>query len=366
MFANKLKYFDWPFFAAIIILSMVGLMMVYSTGLAGTLERNLWLKQTAALSLGLAGLFFFGTLDYRVFKKRSTWLYLLSLALLVGLLFFGLEVKGSARWFNLGLINFQPAEFSKLALIIVLAKFIQGRGLLLQKFRYVAWSFVYVLIPVVLVMLQPDFGSALIHVAIWFGLLLLSPMPRRYLLYLAVGFVVIAILAWQFILIDYQKDRIHSFLDPTADPLGRGYNVLQSTVAIGSGGFFGTGLARGLQSQLRFLPERQTDFIFASTVEELGLFGGGLVLILLAFVLWRLLRVVKFSRDRFGTLVAGGIFFMFLTQISVNVGMNLGLLPVTGITLPFLSYGGSSLVINFWLIGIAQNIWSQTAPVRGG
>lgn len=359
-----LKRFDLLFFASTLILSVVGIMMIYSTGLSGSGENTLWLRQLAYLALGLGGLIILGTIDYRFFKKNSSVIYVLSILLLVGVLVVGQEIRGSKRWFELGLINFQPAEFSKLALIVLLAKLLQVKRASLHQFRYVVFSFGYVLVPAGLVILQPDLGSAAVHVAVWAGMLFTSPMPRKYLLYLFVVFVVISVAAWQFFLADYQKDRLQTFLDPTADPRGTGYNVIQSMVAVGSGGLFGHGLARGLQSQLRFLPERQTDFIFASTVEELGLVGGALVLVFLFFICARILKIMRQAQDSFGMYLASGIFFLFLTQITVNIGMNLGLLPVTGITLPFLSYGGSSLVTTFLSVGIIESIARHSSPVR--
>lgn len=358
------KHFDWIFFAATLVLSAIGIMMIYSTGLAGAGKSSLWIRQNMFLVIGLAGMFFFSSLDYRFLRKTSSLIYIFSIILLVGVLFVGHSARGSVRWFTVGPVNFQPAELSKLALIIILAKYFQAREPYLQKFRYVAWSFVYAAIPLGLIMLQPDLGSALVHLGIWGGMLLLAQIPKRFFLYLFIIFTAVSVLAWQFALADYQKARLHSFIDPTADPLGRGYNVIQSIVAVGSGGVFGRGLARGLQSQLKFLPERQTDFIFASTVEELGFAGGILVLVFFAVVLLRILRFVKRSSDSFGGYLAAGIFFLFLIQIAVNIGMNLGLLPVTGITLPFLSYGGSSLVITFWLVGLVQSLSIHSTPVR--
>lgn len=359
-----LKNFDWVFFGAILALSAVGVMMIYSTGLAGPAEKGLWLRQLAAMGLGLAGMFFLSSLDYRFFRKSSVALYLFSLALLVLVLLAGQDIRGSRRWFSAGPVNFQPAELSKLALIIILAKYFQVRAPFLRKFRYVLLSFLYAALPAALIMLQPDLGSALVHVGIWGGMLLAASIPKRFLVYLLLLFVMSAGIAWQFALADYQKDRIHTFLDPTADPLGRGYNVIQSMVAVGSGGLFGRGLTRGLQSQLKFLPERQTDFIFASTVEELGFFGGILVLIFFAVILLRILRQARRSADSFGSMLAVGAFSLLLVQITVNVGMNLGLLPVTGITLPFLSYGGSSLLISFLLAGLIQSLSIHSTPVR--
>jgi len=358
------KYFDWLLLTGVIVVSLLGLMMVYSTGLAGSVESNLWITQAVALVIGLLGLFFFSSLDYHYFKKGAMAFYFLAIVLLVAVLFLGSPIRGSVRWFNLGVLNFQPAEFSKFALVLVLARYFSLSGGLLKRFRFVLGSLAFTVVPMGLIIFQPDLGSAAVHGLLWLGLLSVSAMPRRFFLHLLVIFLIISAVSWQFFLHDYQKDRVQSFLDPTADPLGRGYNVIQSIVAIGSGGVAGQGLARGLQSQLRFLPERQTDFIFASTVEELGAVGGGLLIILFLFIFYRMLRVVRGARDSFGTYLSVGIFFLFFTQTLVNIGMNLGLLPVTGITLPFLSYGGSSLVISFWLIGIMMNVNRGSVPVR--
>ena len=359
-----LKNFDWPLLAGVLLLTIVGVMMIYSTGLADTGSSGLWVRQILALCFGMVGLFFFASLDYRFLRKNGMVMWVLSLLLLGGLFLFGAEIRSSHRWYNLWLFNFQPSEFAKLALIIFLAKFFQEKKPFLVKFPYLLWSLIFVILPVALIIVQPDLGSGAVLIAIWLGMLILAKPPRRFFLYLMVSFLVLAAVSWQFFLADYQKDRLKTFLDPTADPLGRGYNVIQSIVAVGSGGVYGRGLARGLQSQLRFLPERQTDFIFASTVEELGLLGGVLVVVLFVFVMFRLLRIMNRSQDLFGMYLAGGIFFLVLTQFVVNVGMNLGLLPVTGITLPFLSYGGSSLVTMLWLIGIALSISRYSAPVR--
>ncbi len=361
---SKLKYFDWFLFAGIVLLSLVGLMMIYSTGLAGIAESTLWTKQLAALALGFFALFFFSSQDYQFLRKGSSFVYLVSIALLLAVLFFGQEIRGARRWFDLGFVNFQAAEFSKFALIILLAKYFQVRQAVLARFGYVLLSFLYVLPLIVLIMFQPDLGSAVAHLVIWVGLLFVSPMPRRFFLYLLVIFLIVAAFAWQFFLAGYQKDRIYSFLDPTADPLGHGYNVIQSVVAVGSGGVWGTGLARGLQSQLKFLPERQTDFIFASTAEELGLVGGGLVLLFLGFSLLRMGKILRGARDYFGVYLVAGVWFLLITQSVINIGMNLGLLPVTGVTLPFLSYGGSSLVVMLSLIGIVESVARHSIPVR--
>ena len=363
-----MKSFDWPLFAAALVLALLGIMMIYSTGLSQSsgLESGLWVRQAVFLLAGLLVFFFFATLDYHNLQKASSIFYLLALLLLVLVLVWGREIRGSARWFSLGFFNFQPAEFAKLALMILLAKYFQKEGGLMRRFRNVTGSFVYAVAPAALVAAQPDLGSAALLISIWAGFLILSPMPRRFFFYLLIIFLALSALSWQFFLHDYQKDRVRSFLEPTADPQGRGYNVIQSIVAVGSGGWTGQGLARGLQSQLRFLPERQTDFIFASTVEELGFVGGAAVIGLFAFILMRGARIFRQARDGFGAYLSGGITFLFFVQIAVNAGMNMGLLPVTGITLPLLSYGGSSLLVSFASLGILENIARHTAAVRFG
>lgn len=322
------------------------------------------IKQSIALGGGILGYMVLSRIDYRFWRQNGNFFYIGSILLLAGVLWLGQDIRGSQRWFDFGFFSFQPAELSKLALIIFLAKFFSLNQHLLAKFRYVAGSFLYVLLPVALVAREPDLGSAVLHVIIWLGMLTVSPMPRRYFLYLLVIFLLLGSLAWEFSLVPYQKDRILTFLHPADDPLGRGYNVIQSIVAVGSGGPWGRGLARGFQSQLRFLPERQTDFMFASTVEELGFLGGSLVILVFLMLLFRFSRVILKAYDYFGVYLAAGIFFLILTQSVVNIGMNLGLLPVTGIVLPFLSYGGSSILMTFLLLGILQNIIKNSAPVR--
>ena len=356
---GSLKNFDWILLAAVGILTALGVMMIYSTGftptgLAG--ERALWIRQIVFFAIGFVGLAAFSFLNYRFWLRAATPLYFFTLFLLLAVLVFGQEIRGSTRWFTLGPVNFQPAELAKLAMIVVLAKYFQASGALLKNFRFVLVSLLLVALPAALIMLEPDLGSALVLFGIWVGLLVVAAVSWRHILYLFLIFALVSGVGWQFFLADYQKDRVATFLDPTADPQGRGYNVIQSMVAVGSGGVWGHGLTRGLQSQLRFLPERQTDFIFAGAVEELGLVGGGFVLLLFAVVVFRILRIMRRCPDGFGRFLAAGIFCVLLIQLAVNVGMNLGLLPVTGITLPFMSYGGTSLIVDLAAIGILQSI----------
>jgi rod shape determining protein RodA len=213
------------------------------------------------------------------------------------------------------------------------------------------------LVPFTLVLMQPDLGSALVYLVMWLGLLLFSGIKRVYSLILVVSGILVSWGAWAFALKDYQKNRIISFLNPAADPLGSGYNVIQSKIAVGSGGLFGRGLGHGSQSQLRFLPEQHTDFIFAVLTEELGFLGGFLLLFLFLILFVRMIKAGKFSRDEFGIILAIGAVIIFTFQIFTNVGMNIGILPVTGIPLPLVSYGGSALLIFLMLIGLIESVF---------
>src|SRR3989338_5034256 len=213
----------------------------------------------------------------------------------------------------------------------------------------------YVLIPLGLIVIQPDLGTALVIFFTWAGMLMLSKVKKTHLLWLFLAFLIAAILAWSSVLHDYQKQRIHTFLNPTADPQGQGYNVLQSIIAVGSGQYLGRGVGRGLQSQLKFLPERQTDFIFASLAEELGFIGSMFVIGLFFVLLLRMITVMKSARDDFGMFLVLGVFMMILFEVTVNVGMNIGLLPITGIPLPLVSYGGSSLLGTFLSLGLVES-----------
>ena len=223
---------------------------------------------------------------------------------------------------------------------------------------------VYVGIPAGLILIEPDLGSSIVLLGTWFAMLLFSPMKKKQLIILIGVLILLLAASWSFVLHDYQRQRVYTFINPAADPQGSGYNAIQSIIAVGSGGLWGRGLGRGFQSQLKFLPERQTDFIFASTAEELGLLGSMVVLGLFFLIFYRLIRVIKTARDNFGMYLSLGIFFMFFIKVLINIGMNIGILPVTGIPLPLLSYGGSSLITSFLALGIVQSIVARRKAVK--
>lgn len=361
---SNLLYFDIYIFGSSLLLLILGCLMIYST----TLENpsNLLPRQVIFALLGFAGLFILAFFDYRKLKSNTWWLYLIVIISLASVWFLGRNIRGSTRWIDLGIFRLQPAEFAKLVMVVIMAKFLDDSGEKIKDWRYLFLSAVYVVIPAALILIEPDLGSALVVFFTWFGMILFSKMNKKHLAVLLLCAIALSSLAWFALMAPYQKDRIYVFLDPNKDPHGRGYNVLQSIIAVGSGSISGRGVGRGLQSQLKFLPERQTDFIFASTAEELGLFGSLFILGMFGVIFFRLIKAVKHARDNFGMYLTMGIFFMLLIQFTINVGMNIGLLPVTGIPLPLVSYGGSSLIMTLLALGLVQSVIARQKAVRFG
>lgn len=370
------KKLDWILAASVLILCAVSLLELFSIDVGnqtrlplptaqavGGQASNFFVRQLLFIIFGviiMAALSFF---DCRIFRNYATILiilYVILLALLVLVLFFGKEIRGTFSWFRFGEIGFEPVELAKIVIVLILAKFFSGRHVEMFRIRHLIASAVYVSLPIGLILLQPDLGSALILILIWLGMVILSGIKPEHLLIVLLSGLVLFSLAWVFLLKPYQHERILTFLNPTKDPLGYSYNLIQSKIAIGSGGFWGKGLGHGTQGQLNFLPEKQSDFIFAIFAEEWGLLG---VLFLLAIYLlffWRLIKLVFACGNNFFRLFVAGFAIMIFTQIFINIGMNLGLLPIAGISLPFISYGGSNLLINFIGLGIVQNIVVQT------
>ncbi len=339
--------------------------MVYSTTNTDN-GAQLLIRQLIFAGVGLVGMFALAIYDYRNLRKLTPWLYLFIVGALLLVYFFGPAVRGSARWIDLGFFRLQPAEFAKLAMVVIMAKFLDQQGERMKSFRYIILSGIYLAIPFFLILIEPDLGSSIIVFAVWFGMLMFSKINKKQLGILVVIFLLLSVVAWSVGLQDYQKERVYTFLDPNRDPQGQGYNVLQSIIAVGSGGLWGRGVGRGLQSQLDFLPERQTDFIFASTAEELGLIGSIVVLCLFFVMFWRMIRTCQSARDNFGMYLSLGMFIMLLVQVLINVGMNIGIMPVTGIPLPLLSLGGSSLITTLFSLGIVQSVVARQKAVRFG
>lgn len=348
--------FDLVLITAVLFLVAIGLAAIYSVDLSSGSELVYFKKQAIALVIGLALLLAASFTRHTFFRATAKWWYLASLFLLVLVLLFGQKIRGTTGWFVWGSFSFQPVELAKAGLILLLAYIISRFGRRFASPLFFFGTGAVTLLMMGLVMWQPDLGSAVIVGLIWFGLMLLIGARKSFLILLMFCGVAIVVFSWFFVFKDYQRDRIITFLDPERDKLKAGYNVLQSTIAVGSGKIFGRGLGYGSQSQLRFLPETQTDFIFSVVGEELGLVGVAVLLILFAVALGRILLIVRNSNDDFAAVTAAGIFLLFFSQFVINVGANIGLLPVTGVTLPFVSYGGSSLMINLLLVGILESM----------
>src|SRR3989344_1251956 len=346
------KNIDWVLFLAIIPILVFGLGALWP--LSG--DTIFFKKQVISIIIGICIFFLASTTDPRFFRKSSIVLtfYFICVFLLLLLFVFGNFINGAQSWFKFGIFGFQPVDLMKVILVLVLAKYFSRRHVEIAHIRHIVVSGLYMFIPFLLVFLQPDFGSAMILGIIWFGMVLASGLSKKHILILTtIGLVIFASL-YIFVFAPYQKQRLSNFLNPLADVHGSGYNVLQSTIAVGSGQVIGKGLGFGTQSRLRVLPEYQTDFIFAAYAEEWGFVGVLILLGLYGIIIVRTLLIAAHGADNFNSLFGIGIALMFLSHIVINIGMNMGIMPVTGITLPFMSYGGSHIVASFLGLGILQ------------
>jgi rod shape determining protein RodA len=343
---------DWGLNAGIFGLICASLVMLLS------ISKDLFVQQLAWGTIAILVIFIFAHIDWRglvAYRWIIASIYLISIGLLIVTYFFAPEIRHTRAWLVIGPAQFQVSEFVKVALIIFFAYFFSKRHVGIARISNIFRPFVYFLSPAGFVFLQPDMGTVIILFCIWAGFLLISGLPWKHIV---IGFLVVAIAvtaSWFTILKPYQKQRIIGLFDPTYDPLGVNYSTIQSKIAVGSGGWFGKGFGQGTQVQLGFLPEAGTDYIFSSITEEWGLFGGALVLALIGWALFRIIRIGFYAEGNFYRFICLGTVVMFLAQVMINVGSALGILPVIGITFPFLSYGGSSLLINAMLIGIVQS-----------
>lgn len=326
----------------ILAIGAISLLIIFSV------NKNLAINQSIFWLFGLAILWIFSQFDYKNWQPLSGYFYIFSIFALLLLLLFAHPVRGSTRWIDLGVFRFQPAEIAKVAVILLLANFFSTRSA--KVIKNLTLSFLIILPAIILIFVQPDIGNTLAFFAILLGISSAAGFKLKHLIALTLVAIVFGVLFFE-LLAPYQKARLFSFVNPNADPLGTGYNLIQSRIAVGSGNFFGRGLGRGPQSQLNFLPEAESDFIFASASEQLGFIGAGLLLVLYLWLMTRLLQISK-NRSRYAQLIIIGTFSFLLLQFSVNIAMNMGLLPVTGITLPLVSYGGSSLIMTLFLLGV--------------
>lgn len=364
MMFKKLYTIDFSVFIIPILVSVLSVALIYSLVFSSD-DAGLASKQGMFAVLGIASMIAFTLIDYR--SLRSIWwvFYGVSVVLLGIVDIIGKTAGGAMRWIDLGFFQLQPSEVAKMGLIISLAFFFSTRVGRLTIKDYI-WSFIMVIFPLFLIMKEPDLGTALVVSFIYIASLIASkPTVKQFSILGATLVIVISIFIlsvykigpFEGLLKDYQRERVYNFVDPGRDPLGEGYNVRQAQISVGSGGLLGKGLGRGSQSQLKFLPKPHTDFIFAGAGEAFGFIGAGLLILVYAFLVSRLYSIAKAARDSFGMLLAVGVAAMVFFQAAVNIGMNLGLAPVTGIPLPFLSNGGTAMIIYFALIGITQSIY---------
>lgn len=346
---NK-SFVDWLLLLFILPILGAGLVTMHSfVGETPFFENQLiWIGASILIFIGLS---FF---DFRFLRNSKVvfGIYIFFVSLLILLFVLGQATKGAISRFDLGFFSIQPVDFMKIALIIILSKYFSKRHVEIKNFKHILISGLYMLIPFGLVFLQPDFGSAMILFCIWLGMALVSGISFKHI-GVVLGISTLAFLfLWSFILQDYQKARIQTFINPLTDIQGTGYNAYQSTVAVGSGKLFGKGVGYGTQSRLSYLPEHETDFIFAAFSEEWGFIGSIMILVLFALIIWRVTQRSIRGASNFEMLYGVGVSVMIISHVIINIGMNIGILPVTGITLPFMSYGGSHLISSFIALGI--------------
>ena len=356
-----LRNLDFVLIAVTALLVIVSLIIIGSaTHINNPSEDRYWYVQRQGLFaiFNIVVIFVLLNIDYKTLSKYADLLYWFNMIMLLAVMFVGTSALGAQRWIQIGPISLQPSEFSKIIMIICLANMLEKRVGNLNTLREVLPVFIYVGVPFLLVMKQPDLGTSLVFLAILFGMIFIAGISLRLLMMIFGAGIAFLPVFWHF-LKDYQKMRLTVFMDPNVDPLGSGYHIIQSKIAIGSGMIFGKGLFGGTQSQLNFLPENHTDFIFAVIGEELGFVGAAIILLLYLILLYRGVKIAASAKDDFGSLLATGITSMLAFHVLVNVGMTAGIMPVTGIPLPLMSYGVSALTTNLVSIGILLNIYMR-------
>lgn len=351
---NYLSRIDWLLLAAILPIIGAGLVTMHSFGPDATLLY----RQLIWVGIGVLVFFMAAAGNYRFLRRRGVVVALFGVAVLslVAVVWTGIIAGGAQSWFDFGIIRVQPSAPAKLALIAALAKYFDRRYALMHNFRHIAVSGVYMLLVCGLVFLQPDFGSALIMALIWFGMVLVAGISFRHIMaVLGIGLLTVGLL-WVFALTGEQRERITSFVKPVADLQGASYNANQATIAVGSGQLSGKGVGYGTQSRLEFLPEYETDFVFAAYAEEWGFLGVCLLLVLYGIIFWRIFQLAKSGETAFERLFGAGVFVYLLSHVVIHAGVNVGLLPITGTTMPFMSYGGSHIVTEFLALGVLTGL----------
>lgn len=352
------KSFDWVLVFTSLLLVGIGLISMYSSSIASRDFSN-FEKQIVFLCVGIFCMFAISLFDWRLLRNDPYLLLLLYVAgvvALVGLLLFVPSIRGVKAWYRIGEVSFDPIEYIKIVLIILSAKYFSLRHAEVYRIRHIILSGIYFFIPFLLVARQPNLGSAAVLLILWSVILLVAGIRMRHFFALITIAIVGLSIGWMFLLHDYQRDRIVAFIEPEVDPLGIGWSQEQAKIAVGNGGIFGKGIGQGTQTQYGFLSEPQTDFIFSAIAEELGFLGIILLFVFFLVFLWRVLRIGIQSPSNFARLFAAGFATLFIVQFFINIGMNLGFLPIVGLSLPLVSYGGSSLIMGYIGIGILQSI----------
>ncbi len=361
---RKWTNIDWFLVASVTPLLLAGLLSMKSLG--GAASDYYFNRQIIWIAVGFMVFFVFSFIDWYFLKNSGVLLLLFAASsiLLIFLLIFGAQVRGATSWLRFGLLSFEPAEPIKLFLILILSKYFSRRHVDISHIKHILVSGFYAAVPALLIFFQPDFGSAIVVFAIWLGMVVVSGINKKHFLLVLLVAVLVFSVSWLFVLKPYQKTRITTFLNPLEDPQGAGYNALQSVIAIGSGGFWGKGMGYGTQSRLEFLPEHQTDFIFAAFAEEWGFVGVIMLFSCFGFLLWRILKNALWGQDNFERFFGLGLSIYLMSHFILHVGMNAGVLPITGLNMPFLSYGGSHLVTIFAGLGILMGMRRHSSKTQ--
>ena len=361
VFSRKAQM-DWVLLGSAVLVSILGLITM--NAFVG--ENAFFEKQLLSLTIALGAFYLASRVDTDMLKRTNVLMILFAVMSLLLLVLFGMGhvAKGAQSWFKIGTFAFQPADAMKLMLILILAKYFSRRHVEIAHFRHIIVSGVYAFIPFVLVLLQPDFGSAMIIFFIWFGMILVSGVSKKHLLLVFLAGAIAFGGLWMSALKPYQKARIANFLHPLNDIRGTGYNAYQSTIAVGSGQVLGKGVGYGTQSRLRFLPEYQTDFIFSAFAEEWGLIGVLILFGLFALIIIRILMIAMVAGTNFEMLFGMGVAVFLISHFTVNIGMTIGLLPVTGVPVPFMSFGGSHLLVEFTALGLLVSMKKTARPAH--
>ena len=358
-FLTHIRRFDWALIWSAFAISGFGLVSIYSSSV-GRGDPSFFYKQFIFLGVGVCAMVFVSFIDWRLLKNNPYLilaLYGIGVVALFGLLLpFIPEIRGIKGWYRIGGISIDPIEFVKIVMIVLMAKYFSARHIEVYRMRHIVLTGIYFAVPLFLIFVQPDLGSAVALGILWIMTLLVAGIRFRHLIVLFLIAAVLAVMGWSLFLHPYQQERILGFLEPELDPLGIGWNQLQSKIAIGNGGIFGEGFRQGTQTQYGFLPEAHTDFVFSAIAEEFGLVGVAALFGLFAFLIARILSIGLQSQRNFPRLFAAGFATVFIVHIFINIGMNLGLLPIVGLPLTLVSYGGASLVMTFVGFGILQSI----------